>query len=366
MNILDLETDFSFGDDVQINLLNLFNKYGKRMMIKYKEIIFPIVLTKFVIDPTGLNGFRMYYNVSKPHAYLKPFEIFFIDPFSRKLNNNSYISNIQRIDGISGTTMVLFVLELQRKLGVEKSYLHDAATIICDDREMDLTLIKILERGEGFYSKLGFDYEPLSSLGQLGQLGLQFATKEDLKAEMEKTVNEIRSLKISKIINVSVDILELIFETIRSQQYDKLEIEYFKGEPFITPIQTYHAENPYLEIKKIIEDCRLTIDILSMSNTDILYKYLIELFNDPQRCHYFPTIINILMKEHPRYRITFGSTSITRYYTLLFTKLSHLRHSFILSYDFTKHKKINHMPKLFDQPESEPEKRSRIFPTKNE
>jgi len=360
MNVHDLETEFAFEDNLQTNLTSIFNKYGKKLMIKYKDIVYPIVMSKFVIDTNGLSGFRIHHNVSKPHSFLKPFEIFFIDPLLKKLNNNSYISNIQRTEDISGTTMVLFVLELQRKLGVEKTYLHDAATVICDDREMDLTLIKILERGEGFYSKLGFDYEPISSIGQIGQLGLHFTDKEDLRMEIEKTVNAIRNLRIQPIIAESVGILQLILSVIESQRYDEFEVEYFKTEPFITPVQTYHAENPYLEIRKIIEDCRLTIDILSLSNTDILYKFLIELFNDPNRCHQFPTLINILMKEHPRYKVTFRLASYTRAHALLFTKLSHLRHSFILSYDFSKQsKKDSTHSKFITTNTDKPDKRKR-------
>lgn len=366
MNVHDLESEFIFEDNVQTNLVTILNRYGKEFMVKYRDIIYPVIMSKFIINTNGLTGYRLYYNVSKPHSYLKPFEIFFIDPLQKKLNNNSYISNIQRTDEISGTAMVTFVLELQKRLGVEKTYLHDAATIICDDREMDLSLIKILERGEGFYSKLGFDYEPISSIGQIGQLGLNFNSEEELKLEIEKTIGEIRNLRIGPIINEAVGILKLILNVIQSQKYEDFEVEYFKTEPFIIPVQTYHAENPYLEIKKIIEDCRLTIDILSLSNTDILYKFLIDLFNDPNRCHYFPTILNILMKEHPRYRVSFGSVTYTRNYTILFTKLSHLRHSFIMVYDFAKHSKKNVSYSKFIAPEHKSHKNRKFIKEKKD
>jgi hypothetical protein len=57
--------------------------------------------------------------------------------------------------------MVQICLEINRILGVENIFLGDGTQVKCEknNEKMDLSLLKLIERGMTFYMNLGFDFD---------------------------------------------------------------------------------------------------------------------------------------------------------------------------------------------------------------
>ncbi len=85
--------------NLQENLDDFSKTYGSKFKLKYGKILIDIVLNIAHL-PNKLKFYRMIYDIPYRTTSLKPFAIDFIDPNLVCLNNNTYISNIQRTANI--------------------------------------------------------------------------------------------------------------------------------------------------------------------------------------------------------------------------------------------------------------------------
>lgn len=334
--ILDFDKDIdSFTSDLISNIESILKEYGETFFLRAKGFLLPVILTKVVIDTNKTFIYKLAYNSDKLTTFLKPFEIQFIDPITKKIGENTYISNIHKTHGISGSQIVEIVLHIQRQLSVKKTYLWDGASIMCGDKEIDLSILKLIERGSTFYMKLGFDYELTGD----NDYDMRFNSISELKNKLNEIIQKIREIKIDSLIDEYKKTLDMMCDVIKNQSYQNLDIEYYRGSPTIFPVETYHSEEPFYEVTRIISECKTVLDILNKTNKVYLYEYLIELFNDSMRCYFYIDLYTCLVWNDQRHKILIGGLEknmITRTYPILFSYLSRLRHAFMFSFDFSK------------------------------
>ena len=211
-NIFDLGINYDFGSDLQINLAKLKNKFGNKFSIKWMDWILPVRLDMVLIDTDKLKFYKLDYDMPHRTTYLKHLSIFFLDPLTNKLNNNSYIANIHKTDLISGSDMVRIALEINRVLGVKRTSLNDGATILCADTEVDLSFFKLIERGLTFYMKFGFEFE----ITNPEWFGVHFKNLSQLKNKVSDLISKIKNIKIKPIISEYEKILYMLAYVIKN------------------------------------------------------------------------------------------------------------------------------------------------------
>ena len=328
-NIFDLFIDYDFGPSLQDNLVRLDKLFGNNFYVKYMDFMLPVRLEKFMIDTDKSKAYKLYYDLPQRTTYLKPFSIYFIDPNTKKLNNNSYIANIHKTEDIRGSDMVHIVLEINRKLGVKRTSLNDGATILCGETEVDLSFIKLIERGLTFYMKFGFEFE----ITNTEWFGLHFKNLSQLKSKVHELTEKIKKIKIKTIIAEYEKTLYVLAYLIKTQSYDKFDMELFYGGPTFRPQEIYNQKDPSRYVNQLFIECHSVLDILNRTDKIFLYEYLIDLFNDPDRCTDYMTLINYLA-ETDRYKIQVGNIKIARTYPQLFSYLRQIRYNFSYVYHF--------------------------------
>lgn len=330
MKVFDLSVDYNFSPNLIDNLYLVHKKFGTEFKIKSDNTIIPVRLEKVIIDTSKLSTFKLFYDMPHQTTELNPFMIYFLDPILSKINSNSYIANIHRTDSIRGSEIVMLVLEINRKLGVKKTFLNDGARIMCGTRFVNLSFFKLIEQGVTFYMKFGFDFEIISS----DYFTTKFKNISELKKKLNELIAKIRKLKIRKIISEYEKTLAMLCELITTQSYDKLEIELSTWTPTIKPFITYYESNPHLDTMNLIYECKAVLDILHMSDKEFLYEYLIELFNNPIHCERYIILMNFLMFTD-RYKISVGNKNVSRTYPQLFQYVNQIKENYMYVYDFT-------------------------------
>lgn len=300
MKTFDLSKKYNFDNDVQKNIKKLYKKFGKRFNIKYKKNMIPVKLYKKVYKETGNSFYVLEYYLKKQYEELKPFQILFYDESSETFDKNdiTYIGNIHRTEEISGSTMVKFVIELQKKLKVKKTTLYDGATVYCNDQKIDLSFFKLIEKKRTFYQKFGFKFST-DGIYQLRRI--QYGSKENFQKIMNKCIDKFRKIKVSEYLKLHKQIVDLINIIIKKQDYKKVEI--------ISKSNIYSKQ--YQIEKELLEQIQQSnniIKILSDTKKVYLYQLLIELLKKGY-CHYYNDIMEYIIKNN-LYKIKYKSKTI--------------------------------------------------------
>ena len=114
----------------------------------------------------------------------------------------------------------MFVLDLQKKLNVQRTSLFDGATVRCN-KEMYLSRLKMIEKFRSFYMKFGFKMNCKTHGPTYGL----FKNEKLLENFLKKLVNDIKKLKISKITNDLNKIINLLTLVIKNNDYQNFEIQ---------------------------------------------------------------------------------------------------------------------------------------------
>ena len=151
-----------------------------------------------------------------------PFKISFFSGPQKSGNllvgNDAYINNILKTDKISGSKMVLLVLEILKKLNVKEVSLHDGTQIDCGDTKLELTWFKLLEKKRGFYENLGFKYDI-----NLWRKNF-FANKDTMYDHLHNQIDKFRKIKISYYKEKYQNIINLISNVIINQDFNKVDV----------------------------------------------------------------------------------------------------------------------------------------------
>ena len=94
----------------------------------------------------------------------------------------------------------------------------------------------------------------------------------------------------------------------------------------------YHKENPEKDIENMFRECNQVLAILHDTKQKYLYKLLIDLFNDKDKCNNYGILYDSIIANN-KYKIKYGNKVIIREYTSLFRTLMSIRYEFF-SYTF--------------------------------
>ena len=202
---------YKFTNDLNKNLNELYENFGSSFTIRFNKIDAPVIMAKIKIIANQTECYIVYYNDPYRTSDLYPFKIVFIDKFTMEVGKNSYISDIHKTDSISGSEMVLLVLEINKVLGVKKTYLYDGTTISCGNKQYDLSFIKLIEKGITFYMKFGFDFDINSN----EYFMTKYKTKKDLTTRLKKIIIQIKNIRIDDIIKEYFDTLDVINQVVK-------------------------------------------------------------------------------------------------------------------------------------------------------
>jgi hypothetical protein len=321
----------NLSNDLQTNLKKIYEKFGNNFQIKSSVINFNInvIMTKEKM-PYGLSYYSLYYNEPFRTTHLKPFQIDFLDIVNVKLNNKSYIANIHKTQNISGSDMVKLCLEINKYFGTKKTYLFDGSSVKCGSEELDLGLIKLIERKTTFYMNLGFKFA----------VGLniewpynRYTNETKLLNKVNKLVNNIRSIKISSVVSEYKKTLSLINKMIIDNYSKPIQIKINNSNH--TQIDFYYKENPINSISEIFNESKQVLEILNISLIEPKNKYLYQLLIDLFKydCDKYGILSKYIL-DNNRYSIQYGNQKIKRPYVISIAKLKQLRYAYSFVYEF--------------------------------
>ncbi len=329
LKIFDLEKDYGYKKgDLQNNLIDFEKKFGNRFDIKYKNNKYEIILNKVKL-PNGLEYYKMVLDIPHRTTKLTPFIIDFFDNIKAVKNNNSYITNIQKTDRLSGTDLVKICLQINKILGAEKTLISDGAEIYCDksNEPMDLSFIKLLEKDKTFYMGLGFEFEITNT--QFPYYRIE--NKTQLENHVNKIIKNIRKIKTIGIIREYTNTLELMTEIITDNYKKKFEILLMDFNS-INKQGYIYVEKPETKINEIILESKQVLDILNKYKDEKqFYKILVKIFRD--NCDEYVILYKYIV-ENLRTQIIYGNNKITRDYVNDFNELITYRYIYLYSYTF--------------------------------
>lgn len=327
VNIFDLSVDYGFGNNVQKNIKKIIQLFGKKFTIKSSNpnITINITMDKFEL-PNGNIVNTMSGNSINRATYLAPFRIDFYNVITGEIKNESYISDIHKTNDISGTDLVKLCLEINRKLLVRKTYIDDGSSIVCNGYQLSLAFIKLLERKQTFYMKLGFDYE----INNCELAMFKFASKRELKKKISDIIDNIRKIKTSDLITEMNDTIDLITRIVKENYKQKLTVSHAR----IFPFQTFDVETPANNISFAMDDCLKVLPILiNNRHHKYFYKILVDLFKN--KCTDYVLLQSVFCYS-TRYQISYGKTTIKRPYVVDFMTLNRYSDKYMFSYQFEK------------------------------
>jgi hypothetical protein len=314
--------------EVQKNIKFIYQKYGENFSIKYKDHILPVNLTIKCL-PNGREYFSLKYDFPNRTLELLPFRIDFIDNISMELNNITYIGNIHRTTKISGNEMVQICLRINKLLGATKTRLIDAAGIYHNDKKLDLSYLKLLERGQTFYMNLGFDFE----LTNTQFMYFKFDNKKQLKIYINDLIDRLKSIKIQDIIDEYNNILDLLNLAVKENNKNSFQIILTDEYDFVEQNFSRYKDKPFEIIPELFQECYYVLSILNNSSHIYLYELLVELFKNSDKLNLYSKLIQYLTESY-RHKIIYGDSEVTRTYNMDFMLLKKIRQDYFYSYTF--------------------------------
>ena len=332
MKIFDLNKSKNYKkENLQKNINSLKKEYGNKFLIKYKKFNIPVKFQVKQLKFKNLKYLCLKYDIEKQIEYLLPFMINFIDNDTYELNNNVYIANIHKINEISGTQMIEFVLKLLEVLGVNMASLYDAASVKCDNNNMQLSFFKLIEKKRGFYEKFGFKLS--SQINNYGKK--QFPNNEIMHNLLYDTIDKFKTIKLDYYKNIYIKILEIFLNIIKNQDYHKLEIGILEE----IDIQNennmiiLYVENKIDEVFYIIKDINRILEIIKNTKQKLLYKFMIETFNDSNKCQIYLDIMCLII-DYKLYSIKYKNKIIKLDNLYLFRTIKEIQNMTRLYYYF--------------------------------
>ena len=330
-NILDLNiTHFYEKYDLQNNLKKIEQIYGNEFIIKHeinnKIILLNVKFTQKLL-PNNKKFYRICYISDKRTTKLNPLMIDFIDIITNELNNNCYINDIQKINGITGTELLLTCIKICKILGVQKINLIDISTIQINNVSCNLSFIKLLQHKKTFYMKYGFDFE----ISHTQLPFIRYENKDMLKSKINDLIDSIRKIKIKDIIDEYEKTLDLIGD-IKDNEYntnfqimiDNISIPTERLEIFIS--------NPELQIDSLICESYDMLYLLDKYNgVTYLYELFIKLFENNSKDY---LILQKYFIENKRTKILCDTQIISREYICDINVLLLLLQSYYYSFYF--------------------------------
>lgn len=325
-----------FTEDVQNNVKLLSKSFGNKFIIKNNEETMTVTLNKTKLKMSDITFYELKYvhDSSNPrYTDINPLTISFINPNNTGKDNNVYINNIHKTKDISGSNMVKFALALLRKLKIQKAYLGDGAQVRCifDDEQMQLSKFKMIEKYRTFYMKFGFEPEWDKRTFWM----YKAKNKKQFDNKLKKIIDDIRTIKIDDVKNKLKQALDILTSATKNGDYDNFKITHIEVN-FIDPEDTYYQLDSYVDIPLLFKMCFDILNILNNTKIKLLYKLLINQFNDFTECQYYNKLMKHL-SDNKFYKLEYKSKKVEFAYKKLFSIIDNFSQwSMYFVYDFTK------------------------------
>jgi hypothetical protein len=266
--------------------------------------------------------YRLIHKVEKRITSREPLTIDFIDPISLELNNNCFLTTIQKTMEYSGKQLVNLCIEICKKLKINKIIVCDGATINCDGVKIDLSLLKLIENKKTYYMSLGFNVEKSNTDYFLEII----KDKDTILHLMNVYIDKIRLIKTKKIIKECDETICLLKKAQEENYSNDLEITI--NYPKIYHGNPSYVENPITKISKILDLVNEALNILNDNkDNEFIYKVLITL--SKTNCKKYSILMEYLTNP---YMISYDSKIITRKYVDSFVTLTGLKKKCFYSY----------------------------------
>jgi hypothetical protein len=216
-------------------------------------------------------------------------------PFSIKFNNiHTYVENIHKIDNFSGSEMIKFVIHLLKLLKCNKVKISDSATIKCKDNEIDLSFLKLLEKGSTFYERVGFKLKSYEDNDTI-----------NIYKILDNILNNIKKIKIKEFIKPYKEFYKLLNTEI---DYNKIIIKKFSYNNksynnFTLENKKEIINNLFINSINIIFNIEYKLNTenkLNIENNIYLSKFLLNLIkiND---CNTYNNLLNNIIFQNIYY-----------------------------------------------------------------
>jgi len=303
-NIFDLSKEYNFTDNVQKNIASLYEMFGESFSIRNETSVMPVNLRLLEGYFNGGKFFELNYNEPERTYVQVPFSIWFYDIKTNSLNNDTYIAYIHGTKNHSGTEIMNMVLDVQRKLKVHKTILHDGSTIGCHNDRLSLSYFKLLEKGETYYMRFGFDVEPLQHYA----CEVPFNSKEEWHYKINEILENIKKIKVEDIALKYKKSLELINKVNETKDYENFKIKYLMHANLI-PYDYYFEDNIVSKVNELHKAFTDILTILKETDETYLHPYLLKLFKDKELCKKY-SMINKYIMTTKLIEITYDNESV--------------------------------------------------------
>ena len=309
MKTFDLSKEYEFTKDLQKNLKILKKKFGGKFLIKTKKFTIPVLLVQKEMRLRKKKYFQLRYDIERIEESLWPFIINFTESIrSLELGNNAQILHLHKTKEISGTNMVLLILEILKKLNTKQATLGDGTQIDCNGKKISLTLFKLIEKRRGFYENLGFKYD-ISNSENAKSI---FKNEKKLYKFLYKNLDKFKKIKISYYENLYNKIIKLIADIIIKQDFESVDIGLknksglelrTKGKKFNFIYKKKKDNRKYLI--NLIGQINDTLNLFKNTKKIYIYELMIELFY--KDCNKYILLMNNLI-DNNLYFIEYNKT----------------------------------------------------------
>lgn len=327
MKTFDLSKEYTFTDDLQKNLKLLKKLFGSKFYIKTSKYKIPVILEYKSLKYKKKYYYQLSYNIGRRETELYPFQIDFITQFN--VGNDAYIANINKTDKISGSNMINLVLEILKKLNTNIATLFDGTLVDCTEEiKMDLSFLKLIEKKKSFYEKFGFKYDIYSSYTK----GF-FNTNKDLYKKLHSDISKFRKIKISYYKKLYTEVINMISTIFIKQDYQNVDIKVAQIDMWDNDYFYKPKDENRSYLIELISSLENVLRIFNNSKNTLLYKLMIELFNDKKKCIDYGIIMKNIINNR-LYLIKYKNKKITFDNLEIFNNIEYIRYNNRLLYKF--------------------------------
>jgi hypothetical protein len=209
------------------------------------------------------------------------------------------------------------VIAINKILNVEKTYIQDGTEIKCGNIKYDLSYIKLLEKNKTFYMNFGFKFA-ISPYDHI-----QFNTNNEKHKYIMQLIYDCRKLKIITIKKMYFKLLNLLNLIIKEQDYKHLKIQLKENH---TPMNMWYKENPNDSISDLFNETKTMLELFNDCKDKYLYKFMISLFNDKDKCMKLD-LINKYLIDNRINKIIYKKIDINYSFLNNYKQLKYLRYS---------------------------------------
>ena len=282
LDITTLKSQFK-SPDLQSRLVELHNKFGKEFTIKFKKISINVKMRK---EKNIANTLTYWTIVSEDLT--KRFETFllkFFDINEKRLNDNVYVANISKTNSISGSLVIEFVNQLCDYLGVQVTYLYDAATVNCENSGINLSFLKLIEKGKTFYMSHGFT----PTGGDRLHYSIYDVSEVQRLNKFKSILDETRKIKTADLEKCLKSLVDFCSRILLNGKYENIKIWQYdinSGKEF------YHFAD-FFEVVNLLKKISFNLKIFSEYNLPSLNQLLIKLSKND--CKYYAELFDLLV-----------------------------------------------------------------------